>query len=649
MTKQCPNCETELANQEETCPNCGRKMDNKAKKAASTDTKEANNQSKTDTKQATSNFTSNEQNENIEWSELKDMSLGHVMNMFNEQQINDDSSEHKDQVKQSIEEATTQKNEENQHNEKEIENSTEDSTIDKSALNQYINAHKTEENQLEEETIAEVLIETDVEQITETDEELLADEPISVVEAKEADINQIKSENDVTTKQTIINHEETAIEETPLIGPKALPKASTDEIPSKSKKPEEIEMDAAPIFFKEDHEEEPPQSRSLFDELKEKNNSEKESSKPSSIENKPKNYKKMAILLASVIVLAGGSWAIYSQMNSMNDSTKIAASEQEEATKVKDDLSNYYTSSQHEFIKPEMVDVSTAAIKEKLTGLKDTSSYKELSTLYTDVTEKQQAIQQVNALFTQPIINGDQLTDAALKEDKSVAIRESSETDNFHQLINEAISQANTQYDQLQKAKSAVAVFYKDDTLTEALTRATYDSAKAEVDKVKNETLREPLTAILTKANAALAEQEAAAQQAAATQVPQETASTPQPATTEQAQTNGAATGQQPDSSGFSAPNADGVYTSPVYTAVASDVADTSNPAWVWAPGVKEQVLATCIARGYITAGAYSLEPARIINGEGYYNLYNNQGQYQVTINAQTGWFKGNASRNAGR
>lgn len=116
MTKQCPNCETELANQEETCPNCGRKMDNKAKKAASTDTKEANNQSKTDTKQATSNFTSNEQIENIEWSELKDMSLGHVMNMFNEQQINDDSSEHKDQVKQSIEEATTQKNEENQHN-----------------------------------------------------------------------------------------------------------------------------------------------------------------------------------------------------------------------------------------------------------------------------------------------------------------------------------------------------------------------------------------------------------------------------------------------------------------------------------------------------------------------------------------------------
>lgn len=51
------------------------------------------------------------------------------------------------------------------------------------------------------------------------------------------------------------------------------------------------------------------------------------------------------------------------------------------------------------------------------------------------------------------------------------------------------------------------------------------------------------------------------------------------------------------------------------------------------------------------------------MNGEGYYNLYatNNQSKllegtteknvhmYLVTINAKTGWFKGNASRNAGQ
>ena len=77
---------------------------------------------------------------------------------------------------------------------------------------------------------------------------------------------------------------------------------------------------------------------------------------------------------------------------------------------------------------------------------------------------------------------------------------------------------------------------------------------------------------------------------------------------------------------------------------------------------VKEKVLDTVIARGYVVPGGYSLEHAKIVNGEGYYNLYatNNQSKllegtteknvhmYLVTINAKTGWFKGNASRNAG-
>ena len=69
----------------------------------------------------------------------------------------------------------------------------------------------------------------------------------------------------------------------------------------------------------------------------------------------------------------------------------------------------------------------------------------------------------------------------------------------------------------------------------------------------------------------------------------------------------------------------------------------------------ERKVLDTVIARGYVVPGGYSLEPAKIVNGEGYYNLYatNNQSKllegtteknvhmYLVTINAKTGWFKG--------
>lgn len=666
MTKQCPNCETELGNQEEVCPNCGSTLDDQTKKAASSDTKEANHPSPSDHQPSESSFTDNEQNETIEWSELKDMSIGHVMDMFTEQQAQAISSDSEEQEELTMEKASIQK-EESLADEEALEEKAQELVGDKSALDQYINAHKSQETSSEEAAVADDFIEidseTEVEVEVEFTEESVLDQTTDILQedvSSEVTVsNQAESENSVDkesspldTVEPTVHQEPLATDETLPIGPKALPKSARDEIPSKSKKPEEIEMDAAPIFFKDQVEDAPaPESRSTFDETKEKNSSDKETLASKQTKNKSKNYKKTVILLASVVVLAGGSWLVYNQMQTSGSSeTQTTTSEEQAIKKISDELDKYFTSTNHEFIKPTMVDVSTASIKEKLATLKDAPSYKEVSALYTDVTEKQQTIQQVNALFTQPIINGDQLTDAAIKADQPIELQASSETDGFHKLINQAISQANTQYDQLQKAKAAVAVFYKNDVLTDALTRDTYNTAKTEVDQVKNEALREPLTAVLAKANTALTEAEAS-QEAAANQA-QKDAEAAAAQGTDRTQTAGqtnATTTGQPDANTFSAPNAAGVYTDPVYTAVASDVADVNNPAWVWAPGVKEKVLDTCIARGYITAGAYSLQPARIINGEGYYNLYNAQGQYQVTINAQTGWFKGNASRNAGR
>ena len=97
----------------------------------------------------------------------------------------------------------------------------------------------------------------------------------------------------------------------------------------------------------------------------------------------------------------------------------------------------------------------------------------------------------------------------------------------------------------------------------------------------------------------------------------------------------------------------------PIMSTRQSDVSDTTNAAWNWASGVQESVIATCIQRGYIVEGGYRLEKARIENGEGYYNLYatstksalmNGIGEsalpfYIVTINCKTGWFGGNGSR----
>ena len=78
-----------------------------------------------------------------------------------------------------------------------------------------------------------------------------------------------------------------------------------------------------------------------------------------------------------------------------------------------------------------------------------------------------------------------------------------------------------------------------------------------------------------------------------------------------------------------------------------SAVVDSNNPAWTFADGVLEQILATSRARGYITGNQYILERVNIVNGNGYYNLYKPDGTYLFTLNCKTGYFVGNGSGHA--
>lgn len=78
-----------------------------------------------------------------------------------------------------------------------------------------------------------------------------------------------------------------------------------------------------------------------------------------------------------------------------------------------------------------------------------------------------------------------------------------------------------------------------------------------------------------------------------------------------------------------------------------SAVDDSSNPAWTFADGVLEQILATSRARGYITGNQYILERVNIVNGNGYYNLYKPDGTYLFTLNCKTGYFVGNGAGHA--
>ena len=76
----------------------------------------------------------------------------------------------------------------------------------------------------------------------------------------------------------------------------------------------------------------------------------------------------------------------------------------------------------------------------------------------------------------------------------------------------------------------------------------------------------------------------------------------------------------------------------------ANVVADTSNPAWTWADGVLDKIIATSHSRGYFSGDNFILEPVNIINGNGYYNMYLPDGTYLFSINCKTGYFVGNGS-----
>ena len=67
----------------------------------------------------------------------------------------------------------------------------------------------------------------------------------------------------------------------------------------------------------------------------------------------------------------------------------------------------------------------------------------------------------------------------------------------------------------------------------------------------------------------------------------------------------------------------------------ANVVADTSNPAWTWADGVLDKIIATSHSRGYFSGDNFILEPVNIINGNGYYNLYLPDGTYLFSINCR--------------
>ncbi|WP_033650043.1 cell division site-positioning protein MapZ family protein [Enterococcus faecium] len=699
--KKCPNCGSKKMDENNICPDCGHQLT--AEDQQTKETIEEINADETMQDKSTEDavFPDTELNDPIEWSELKDLPLESVMELFEKIESEDDVSSTHDKVanKEKMEQKkatvreTLEKSGKNQEETleskqkrrvaelKEIVDNEEENSI----LSAYIKAHREDTKEEHAEELLKMISEkiaqenkVDPEHEAEKD----AEKDISRVNAagKESlKTNDLKT--DISEKTEVLSEKQSEDEKSNGL-PEAEKKEMLEKADKKSTESDEInnEADAESQSASEDStvleakiekEENPPELIEAETEPitivpnTEKTPQESNLEKKDLDKTQKKKSKKVPYLaLAAVLLLGGGGWAYYDHHQKVEAEVAAEAKRQQQMEDLHGKLAAFYTDDHHQFIRADMIHQDLSKLKNDLSSLKNEKGYSALETTYQDIQSKIQDIQKVNEWFVAPVIVDDHLADdIKLKADKEIQTIETDNTD-FGKLIQQAQTEAKNQYAELQTAKEKTAIVFKDGKVVGSATRDQYKTAKEAVEKVKNTDLSAQLNEQLKQVDKMLTDKEKKeeeekkkaeeAKKAAEEQAKQAA----QAAAAAQAAQQAAVAQAAQQEAASSTPSSSNSANQPIKSARASDIADASNPAWTWAPGVQSKVIATCIQRGYIVEGGYRLEKARIENGEGYYNLYATSTKsalmkgigesalpfYIVTINCKTGWFGGNGS-----
>ena len=299
----------------------------------------------------------------------------------------------------------------------------------------------------------------------------------------------------------------------------------------------------------------------------------------------------IASVVAAILVLAG-TYYVYRQVSRSNQeiqASQSSSSNQESQTDLQEFNTLYdafYTDANKTALKNSQFD-KLSQLKTLLDKLEGSRNHTLAKSKYDSLATQIKAIQDVNALFESPAITDGVLdTNAKVKADAKFTEIKTGNTE-LDKLLDKAISLGKSQQTSASSSSSSSST-----------SQASSSSA--------------------TESNA--------------------NSTTPSTSTTAPARdTNGGLSG-------------DGVNLQRSASRVPynqSAVDDSNNPAWTFADGVLEQVLATSRARGYITGNQYILERVNIVNGNGYYNLYKPDGTYLFTLNCKTGYFVGNGSGHA--
>lgn len=549
--RKCPNCEYEPVDGRTTCPRCGFSL-------------QLNDQENNDDVA--------DKNDTIEWSELADLPIGSVQQMF---------KDNEDKMKEENSKKTT-------------EESPELNPI----LAKYIREHKEGQDSLETPEVSE---------IEEPENEAVAEsEAVEEVSEKTASADQNTEPEKVS--ETLSVSDETAIEKE---------NSDEDELAT-SAKAADLTTPAEP--------EKTEEAKPVSEETAEvSNNGEIPPEEPQASKNSPKkSRKKLYVTLAAIAVLGAGGGYYFHAKEVEAQRIETVKKENKALDSIEENIASYYTDDQQTFLVADKVALNTSKIDEELAHYKDNDRYDELKKAYDKLVDKQTAEHSVDQLFTDTAINGDKIVEKPLlKAAEPVDLTIETGDKKFDQLLNQAINNAKDQYTKIEAAKKAVDGLLKDGKVNESVTRSQYTAANNAVKAVANQGLIKTQKDELVKVDQLLKDKEkkAADEKAAAEKAAQEKAA--QAAQTENS---------------------------------TSQAGDTSSDAYAWAPGVQEKVIQTCISRGYIVEGGYSLEPVKVENGEGYYNLYATSNRasltkgysdsdlpmYLVTINCKTGWFKGN-------
>ncbi|EOT42501.1 cell division site-positioning protein MapZ family protein [Enterococcus columbae] len=696
MINRCPHCGFEPIKDQLVCPNCGKEIKENIAEKLRIDNKEVIHLEEDTT----------EKNDNIVWSDLQEVPIGTLMeHMSGDSELEDEADEVKP-VNESIEDATDSNHlvtdsdlHQRQTEEASIETDAEADTTE--GIDEVASTNESDDNvdyaddDAPNPILAEYLQKHNARKLAE--QQALADEK-SAIATEEA--SSVEDKTVMADKQEA----QTVITATDAIDEKHIAEAtSADSSLTINQAKDRTNFDPDYLIDSNDVKEQADTPQANIDaaltQISKLNttqveenpipataNEDLEIAEEQQLETTGKNKKWRSVALAAALLLAVGTgyWYAHQQRSNTSDE-KVLEQVDQQVAKLSSKIDDLYTTKQRNFIKSTVTLAQINQLAKQLANFDGQENYKKLKTRLEAAKEQLLAEQDINGYFTKAILaNGKLNHEAHIDYAKKFDLQLRKGKTAFDQLANLAIKQGQDEYKNYEAAKKAVDELmagYKNQLLASSVTREKYQQAKKLVDQLFTSTQKTAMTEQLQTIDKALTKQENEQKQAQQANTTNQGTNAATDSTNTSATSANNQTSSSNNTSGSATISAENAYnTQPVYASWLSeetqvltpqtthqvnnqpiiatrlsDLQDVNNPAWTWAPGIKEKVLQACIDRGYVVPGGYVLERVRIENGEGYYNLYSispsakfsaspDKPMYVVTINCKTGFYKGNGN-----